>query len=508
MKNKALLFLPALFGLLFSCSNNNQSNGNVQSIDVSYGEDNTFQYGDVIDEDLINFSVKYENKTIKYKSSDFIASIDQDDTFNHEDLKLTVKLRKDESIKKTIDLTKINRKELKLLFIGNSFSDDTIEWMYFIAESLGIDLVAENMFIGGCTIDTHYSNILNNRPNYERVRRVGARWVREARSTLSDAIQSENWDFISFQQASGSSGIASTYNHLPDLIDEVYNLVNLPEKTQYVFNMTWAYQSDSTHSDFAKYSKDQMKMYNSIINAVVSEVLPLEQIKIVIPNGTAIQNARSSYIGDKLTRDGYHLSYDLGRYIAGLTAICTLTGHNPKDCKFTPIDDLEKSNIAKESAFNAINNKYEVTKSEYQDNPMSLEKLKETHNELTLTYNKGFYNATDASKVSGIFYSDSDNFTKQFCCTNILEASKIPANSVIYIKNGFKYRPEAWMDLNTKMTSRPEATSEEFVLVNSNWIKNYNYRAFNISKTNNAIITDAEFEQIKNGNIFKVFVPK
>ena len=48
-------------------------------------------------------------------------------------------------------------------------------------------------------------------------------------------------------------------------------------------------------------------MYNSIIDAV-NKASKLVKIDHIVPVGTAIQNGRTSSIGDNFTRDGYHLS--------------------------------------------------------------------------------------------------------------------------------------------------------------------------------------------------------
>ena len=90
--------------------------------------------------------------------------------------------------------------------------------------------------------------------------------------------------------------------------------------------MTWAYQQNSTHSEFPKYNSDQMTMYNAIVSAVQGQVLPTNQFSGVIPCGTAVQNLRTSFIGDTITRDGYHMSYDKGRFVTGLMWARLLTG--------------------------------------------------------------------------------------------------------------------------------------------------------------------------------------
>ena len=47
---------------------------------------------------------------------------------------------------------------LKILFIGNSYSDDTIQWAWQIATSAGLEnVLVANLYRGGCTIEEHLS---------------------------------------------------------------------------------------------------------------------------------------------------------------------------------------------------------------------------------------------------------------------------------------------------------------------------------------------------------------
>src|SRR5690554_6809134 len=75
-----------------------------------------------------------------------------------------------------------------------------------------------------------------------------------------------------------------------------------------------------------RYQNNQMSMYNGIVDAMETVILPDEAFDFLIPAGTAIQNVRTSFIGDVLTRDGYHLSIPLGRYIAGMTWVRIIAG--------------------------------------------------------------------------------------------------------------------------------------------------------------------------------------
>ena len=75
-------------------------------------------------------------------------------------------------------------------------------------------------------------------------------------------------------------------------------------------------------------------MYEVIVNAVDEKVRSNPDIQIVIPFGTAIQNARTSIVGDNQTRDGFHLTMDLGRYVDGLTFVGQLTGLDLNEVNF------------------------------------------------------------------------------------------------------------------------------------------------------------------------------
>lgn len=255
--------------------------------------------------------------------------------------------------------------ELKILAIGNSFSVDTMSYAYNVASSLGVESVTlGNLVIGGCVIDKHYDNIMNDKAAYKYYFNDSGSWSSTPNydQKISDVIESENWDYISVQQGSAESGLSSTYANLAGLVSKIKELAD--EDTKIVFNMTWAYQSDSTHSAFPSYSSDQMTMYLGIVEAMNECVLTNEDIEFVVPVGTAIQNARTSSLGDTLTRDGYHLNYDYGRYIAALTYISRLTGLSVEDISYKPsaVSASTKS-ICIEAAVNAISKPLEVTES-------------------------------------------------------------------------------------------------------------------------------------------------
>ncbi|MBQ5929386.1 MAG: DUF4886 domain-containing protein, partial [Clostridia bacterium] len=185
------------------------------------------------------------------------------------------------------------------------------------------------------------------------------------KQSLGFAIAYKDWDVISVQQASGYSGQPDSYANLDALVAEVEKQATNPDVT-FVFNMTWAYQADCTHAQFPDYNRDQMTMYNAIVGATQSKVS-----YTVVPNGTAIQNARTSYIGDTLTRDGYHLDLKLGRFIAGLTFVAKVTGEDISYFEYAPSGVTESQRIvAIESVINALETPFAVTQSQYEEEPV------------------------------------------------------------------------------------------------------------------------------------------
>lgn len=386
---------------------------------------------------------------------------------------------------------------LKILTIGNSFSDDTMQYVYKIAKSAGVEKIKlGNLYIGGCSLDTHTSNAKTNARAYDYRTNSADAWVNAPNYRMKDAILSENWDFISLQQASGSSGIKETYANLQYMIDYVSSLA--PD-SKLVWNMTWAYQQDSTHGEFGKYGSSQTQMYQSILEAVQSEVATKNAIEYIVPNGTAIQNARTSYLGDTLTRDGFHLSLDIGRYIAGLTFFYQLTGISIKDIEFMPdgVDQSIKA-IAIDCAINAVNSPWQVTASLYTEEPTFDTSL---YDILDL----GITNLAYWNSLAGRGMDTTSSNHVNFAASRLLTREDLPVGSVIVLAKGWRYRPEAWKTEGAQ-SSRPDNVTTSRIEITESWWGDYTHRAFNISKTDGSSLESLTVEDIENA--FIIYVPK
>ena len=488
--------------------------------------------------DLINFETEFhlhdkyiagDNAEVKvtftgggeYVLKDNEYEIIAPDDFGSEekDYEITVVIKIADDMEKrfTATVTKESDK-ISVLFIGNSYSDDTIDLSYNVAKSAGFKTIEiATLYYPGCTIDEHLSFINQNKAAYiyRYFKEDGTLsvstdigWGNEsqipanAKYTAKMGITEKPWDYIVLQQGSRDSGRPASYANIGTLID--YVLANATNKNvKLAFNMTWAYRQGSSNGGFSNYNNDQQTMYDGIINSVKTQIVPNKNFVAIIPNGTAVQNARTSFIGDNLTRDDAdHLTKNFGRYIAAMNFICTISGVSVDDISYAP-SGLTKEYIAvaKESVKNSILNPFEVTKSKYAP---ADESSIEGKTELNLPFTKGYYYSaiTDGTHYSVI--SDAGN-SSQYFCTVKFDKTSLPVGSVIYVASGWQYRPEGWINggKNTDAT-RPTNVSTQYVVIDEAWWGSYTERAFNISKTDSSDISSL------SGvipTVFKIYVP-
>ena len=83
--------------------------------------------------------------------------------------------------------------ELKILSIGNSFAHDTMKLLAEVALSLGVKKIKlGNLYIGGCSINRHWSNAQNDTAGYNYHTNDGSGWEITPEYKMSDAIRSPN----------------------------------------------------------------------------------------------------------------------------------------------------------------------------------------------------------------------------------------------------------------------------------------------------------------------------
>lgn len=215
--------------------------------------------------------------------------------------------------------------KLDVLFIGNSFSLDTSAALPELFRSMNINNV--NVYVlyrGGCSMKQHYESFKNEDKVYDfyRYNQSGEQLL-ERGVTISDVMQRYAYDVVVFQQYSLESGDYTTYEPYLSRLIQAYNITKQAARTTFAFNETWAYSS--TNKNIAKYKNPTMMWKN--ICASVKKMKAASGIDIIIPCGTAVQNARSVEllnVDNELTRDGTHINYYAGRYLLACTFFETI----------------------------------------------------------------------------------------------------------------------------------------------------------------------------------------
>lgn len=254
------------------------------------------------------------------------------------------------------------RDTLRILAIGNSFSQDSVEqYLWELFDAAGIPVIIGNMYIGGCTLERHFQNSVTDKDDYAYRKVVEGVKTNREHTTLEYALSDEAWDYVSFQQASGVSGEYETYE--PYLLAlRAFVRRRVPATAIFMWHQTWAYSADATHPEFPRYGRDQMKMYKAIMDAS-RKAMKNHGFPILIPSGTAIQNARSSSMGDVFNRDGFHLELTYGRYTASCTWFEAISGQSAVGNPYHPDSiSADTAAICQRAAHDACRHPYSVTR--------------------------------------------------------------------------------------------------------------------------------------------------
>lgn len=220
---------------------------------------------------------------------------------------------------------------MKILSIGNSFSEDAQRYLHKIASANGENIKAVNLYIGGCSLKTHYYNMLEDAPKYHFTFNGEYTGIYVS---IKQALMSDDWDYITLQQASFFSNQYETYQ--PYLDSLVAYIKKYCPHSKLLIHQTWAYQDGSTHLANMNYDKaadmfaDIKEAYNKAKCDINADGL--------IPCGEVFIKAAEYGIKDMHNDDMYHANRGIGRYALALTWYTYLTKENPFDVKFNDFD--------------------------------------------------------------------------------------------------------------------------------------------------------------------------
>lgn len=288
------------------------------------------------------------------------------------------------------DIVSESKREVRILSIGNSFSQDAFCYMPYILQNIAPDikLIFGIAYYSGSSLQQHLKFFEDESAVYKLDKWTweNYRWNATSDLTLQDCLRNEMWDIVVFQQNSGNSGDYATISpYLNPLVKSVSTLLARPVKLAWLL----------TPSNKTNY--DESVTHYCSISEVAQQVLQNSPIDMLFPCGTAIQNARTTSLknlgdGGNLLHTSLHLQEGIPclieAYVAAMVIarsvgnnICSVHGEGSivdsawLNGKFipgtngTPVgSNGENCRIAQIAAIAAMKNPLEVTDVSYADN--------------------------------------------------------------------------------------------------------------------------------------------
>ena len=210
---------------------------------------------------------------------------------------------------------------MKILSIGNSFSEDAQAYLKGVCDAAGVDIYNVNLFVGGCTLLRHYNNMTRDIPEY-RLDICGVATDRYV--TIREALGMEEWDVVTLQEASGRS--AEICHFEPYIYELIKYVRELCPRAKIALHQTWGYGEKLLHrmKHIGCYSSEEMSRR---VGEVYREVMRRTGADILIPSGQVFSELYSK--GYTVHHeDGQHSGRGLGRYALALCWCRVLFGIN------------------------------------------------------------------------------------------------------------------------------------------------------------------------------------
>lgn len=230
---------------------------------------------------------------------------------------------------------------MKILSIGNSFSDDAHRYLHEIAKAEGVEIETLNLCIGGCHLKTHAEKIKSGEKAY--LYHYNGEVEYNDLITFDDGIMMRDWDVVTLQQVSVESFKEdSFYPYIHEVA--AYVREKLPNAKIYI-HQTWAYEHgcervfEVTGGKGAEFMLDGIrKAYNRAKDEIKADA--------IIPSGELMELLYQNGVS-KIYRDTFHAGMGLGRYAVGLLWFKLFTGRSVLNNSFCELDEpVSESDLA------------------------------------------------------------------------------------------------------------------------------------------------------------------
>jgi len=177
---------------------------------------------------------------------------------------------------------------MKILSVGNSFSNNAHTYLNEIAKSMDCDLTLFNAYIGGCSFERHMRHADAYDKKHDDPEGNPYPISKGCMISLRDCLKLKKWDVVTIQQSSPCSFKPETYHPHADRL--VAYIRKYAPQAEIIVHQTWAYRDD--HEFWGRKDLNTDIMYRKLSKAY--RAFCAENKFRMIPAGDAFQNARLS----------------------------------------------------------------------------------------------------------------------------------------------------------------------------------------------------------------------
>ncbi len=241
---------------------------------------------------------------------------------------------------------------IKILAIGNSYSNNATEYISRIAESMGLDITAASLYQAGCPLKRHvayyeaYETLshdgyysADNKNKYESLYINGG--AISGKASIQEAIAYTDWDYITLQQMPDYCDDISSYwteenPYLTKLYDYVLDELkkNGNKKCEILLHQGWSFSHAMSIDKAYKYYPVDYENTREFFEAIETTVdqaadiikthAGLKSAPEIVPSGKAVQLAKDEFgFGDTYgDTDSLYADYishlsSFGKYLVG-----------------------------------------------------------------------------------------------------------------------------------------------------------------------------------------------
>ena len=212
----------------------------------------------------------------------------------------------------------------KILLIGSSHGVDCTNYLYDVAKDQGTKLVIGDLYKGSSTLQEHLGYIRTNETAYNYYKTEDGTWTTKTDSNLLTGLLDEDWDIIVLMESNRL--VLTSQKEDLDAVVTYVNTNKTNPNAKLAFFATWRFHTTSTNSAvFETFGGDVKNMGDAMRSFMKERIEPTGQFTWIIPGGTAVDNASTTFMGDGWFRDGSHMN-GMGRVLAACTWYITLFG--------------------------------------------------------------------------------------------------------------------------------------------------------------------------------------